>query len=397
LIEAKNTHLTHLEDAILEDGAAGVTFALNVLREFGRTLNGGTVSRALNVSVKWDGAPAIIFGQDPADGQFFVATKGAFAKTPKLAKSHSDIDGYWSGGLAEKMHTAFSVLGAAKPRGVLQGDALYSRGDLSSQTIDGVTYITFRPNTITYAVDVNSDLGRRIASSQFGIVVHTMYTGRGTLAQYNASPITPGAFSTMRSGSDVVILDAGFDDLSGTVTFTAQEQGDFTLAFSEAQSWSRLDGRVFKVLSTEPLHAYLQQFINSQIRQNMVYAPEQAFMAFQIFLAELEDAELAARKTDKGKDAVRARFGDMLTNMRNVQKGVVNWFALHSAIARAKNIIVRKLSQASNIASFVATPTGYRVTGPEGFVAVAHSGKAIKLVDRLEFSRLNFAMPKDWK
>jgi hypothetical protein len=397
LSEAKNTHLTHLEDVILDDGPSGVTFALTILREFGRILNGGTVSRALNVSVKWDGAPAIIFGQDPEDGKFFVATKGAFAKTPKLAKSHADIDGYWSGGLAETMHLAFNTLGASKPKGVFQGDALYTRSSIAVQTIDGVTYLTFRPNTITYAVDQNSDLGRRIAASQFGIVVHTMYTGRGTLAQYNAGPITPGAFSTMRPGSDVVILDAKFDDLSGTVTFTAQEQADFDLAFDEAAAWGRLDKRVYATILSEPLHAYLQQFINAQVRQNKSLAPEQAVAAFQVYLAELEDKELAIKKSDKGKEATRAKFGDVLTQIRSIRTGLVNWFALHSAIARCKNVVVRKLGQASKVASFVSTPTGYSVTGPEGFVAVAHSGKAIKLVDRLEFSRLNFTVPKEWK
>lgn len=397
LTEAKNTHLTHLEDAILDDGPAGVTFALTILREFGRILNGGTVSRALNVSVKWDGAPAIIFGQDPVDGKFFVATKGAFNKTPKLAKSHADINAFWSGGLADTMSLAFDTLGAANPKGVFQGDALYTRSSIAVQSIDGVSYLTFRPNTITYAVDVNSDLGRRIAASEFGVVVHTVYTGRGSLANYSASPVTSAAFSTIRPRGDVVVLDAKFDDLSGSVTFTTQEQTDFELAFEEAQSWARLDPRVYDVLLAEPLHAYLQQFINDQVRQNKSHTPEQAVHAFTVFLAQVEDKELTARKSPRGKEGVRQRFGAMLSTMRSVQRGLVNWFALHSAITRAKNIVVRKLGQASRVASFVSTPTGYSVTGPEGFVAVAHSGKAIKLVDRLEFSRLNFTVPKEWK
>ena len=397
LTEAKNTHLTHLEDVILDDGPTGVTFALTVLREFGRILNGGSISRSMNVSVKWDGAPAIIFGKDPEDGRFFVATKGAFAKQPKLAKSHADIDAFFQGGLAEKMHLAFDTLGRAGVKGVFQGDCLYSRSTISVQTIDGVTYYAFRPNTITYAVDANSDLGARIAASEFGLVVHTQYTGRGTLAAYSASPVTPQAFSTIRAGSDVVVMDAKFDDLSGTITFTAQESADFELAYEEAASWSRLDSRVYDVILSEPLHGYLQQFINSQIRQNKTYAPEAAFQAFAVFLAEIEDRELASKKTEKGKESVRARFGEMLADMRAIGKSMVNWFALHSAIQRAKTIIVRKLGQASRVASFVSTPTGYKVTGPEGFVAVAHSGKAIKLVDRLEFSRLNFTVPKEWK
>lgn len=392
----KNTHLTHLEDVLLDDGPSGVTFALTVLREFGRILNGGTVSRSLNVSVKWDGAPAVIFGQDPSDGQFFVATKGAFNKTPKLAKSHADVDNYWSGSLAEVMHLAFDTLRAAKPKGVFQGDALYTRSTLKAQAIDGRTHLTFQPNTIMYAVDQDSDLGRRIMASKFGIVVHTMYTGTGTLANYSASPISPAAFASMKPGSEVVVLDAAFDDLSGTVTFTAQEQADFALALSEAESWARLDGRVFATILQEPLHAYLQQFINAQVRQNKSINPEQVVTEFQVYLAQLESKELAGKKSDAGQQKVKDKFGDVLTQVRNNRKGLINWFTLHNAVARAKNIVVRKLGQASKVASFVATPTGYAVTGPEGFVAVARNGKAIKLVDRLEFSRLNFTVPKQW-
>jgi hypothetical protein len=154
---------------------------------------------------------------------------------------------------------------------------------------------------------------------------------------------------------------------------------------------------VYAAILQDPLHAYLQQFINAHVRQNKSVAPEQQVSAFQVFLAELEDKELATKKSDKGKESTRAKFGDVLATVRSIQKGLTNWFALHAAIARAKNVVVRKLGQASKVASFVSTPTGYSVTGPEGFVAVAHSGKAIKLVDRLEFSRLNFTVPKEWK
>jgi hypothetical protein len=392
----KLTHLTHLEDVVLDDGPAGVTFALTILREFGRILNGGSVSRALNVSVKWDGAPAIVFGTDPEDGKFFVATKGAFNKTPKLAKSHKDIDAFWSGGLADKMHVAFDALKTAGPKGVFQGDSLYSRDEIAVQTIDGVMYLTFRPNTITYAVDQNSDLGARIAASEFGIVVHTMYTGKGTLADYHASPVSSSAFSSLRPGRDAVILDASFDDLSGSVTFTAQEQNDFDLAFSEAQDLASINPRVYDALLTEPLHAYLQQFINAQVRQNKSLRPKQLVKEFNLFLIGLRDDELAKRKTEMGKQVVRGNFERLLDIFGDIDRELVNWFALHAAIARTKNIVVRKLGQASKVSSFVQTPTGFKVTGPEGFVAVSHSGKAIKLVDRLEFSRLNFTVPKAW-
>ena len=397
MTEAKLTHLTHLEDAVLDDGPAGVTFALTILREFGRILNGGTVSRSLDVHTKWDGAPSLIFGVDPEDGKFFVSTKGAFAKTPKLAKSHKEIDGYWSGGPGPLLHVAFDLLGAATPRGIFQGDAIFTKSSVTVETIDGVTYYVFRPNTITYAVDVNSTLGNKIAAADFGIVLHTMYVGKGSLAAMSAKPITPAAFSTLRNISGLLVIDNTFDDLSGSITFTQGEYADYQLAFEEAQEYASLGTKFYDVILASPLHDYLQQFINAQVRQNKATAPAQSVNDLLIFLQDTMDKEIAGKKSPAGQAGVRSKFQGLIGDVRGIRKALIQWFSLHQAIARTKNIVIRKLNQASKVATFVATPNGYKVTGPEGYVACGHDGRMIKLVDRLEFSRLNFTVPKVWK
>ena len=71
--------------------------------------------------------------------------------------------------------------------------------------------------------------------------------------------------------------------------------------------------------------------------------------------------------------------------------------ATYITLQTAKAMILRKLVRAENIGTFLKTPNGYKVTAPEGFVAIDHIGKALKLVDRLEFSRANFsANDKSW-
>ena len=65
-------------------------------------------------------------------------------------------------------------------------------------------------------------------------------------------------------------------------------------------------------------------------------------------------------------------------------------------IQNAKNFLVGKLSEIQSIGHFLRTPNGYKVTAPEGFVAVDRAAGAVKLVDRLEFSRANFTAEKDW-
>ena len=70
--------------------------------------------------------------------------------------------------------------------------------------------------------------------------------------------------------------------------------------------------------------------------------------------------------------------------------------ASYITLQTAKTIIVRKLERAENIGTFIRTQNGYRVTAPEGYVAIDHIGKALKLVDRLEFSKANFTVDKNW-
>ena len=86
--EQKNTHMTHIEDKVLYGGVDGTRQAILALRSL-RDMLGGVKDG--NVSVKWDGAPAIFAGTDPRDGKFFVAKKGIFNVSPKVYKTNSDI------------------------------------------------------------------------------------------------------------------------------------------------------------------------------------------------------------------------------------------------------------------------------------------------------------------
>jgi len=169
LTEQKNTHMEHIEDMIFNDGVDGARLAINSLRNLRDMLAGKSDSK-VNATVKWDGAPAIFAGIDPADGQFFVAKKGLFNVNPKLYKTQSDIDKDLSGELAAKFTVAlreFAKLGIKK--GVYQGDLLFTSGDLSVVTIDGEKHYSFQPNTIVYTVPVRSSLGAQLAKAKIGI------------------------------------------------------------------------------------------------------------------------------------------------------------------------------------------------------------------------------------
>ena len=89
--EQKNTHMMHLEDQVIYGGVKGARDAILALRSL-RDMLAGNTNKSVDVTVKWDGAPAVFAGKDPTDGQFFVAKKGVFNKNPKVYKSHADID-----------------------------------------------------------------------------------------------------------------------------------------------------------------------------------------------------------------------------------------------------------------------------------------------------------------
>ena len=396
----KLMHLTHLEDLMLDEGLAGMRRAIEVLREFRNMLIGGGVSKAMHVTTKWDGAPSVVFGPDPADGKFFVATKSAFSKAPKLMKSHADVtDTYGSEGVAQVLHDCLSELALLHPTHVLQGDLLFSGGrGVKSQSIDGTNYLTFRPNTILYAVGATSVLGQHISRAALGIVIHTMYAGAGTLEHLHATPITPAVFSALKKTNRVVTLDAAYDDVSGNATFTTDEDAEFSLLLSRIGTLAqRIPALIYTTLMTEPLHAIVNMFLNQQVRGGHAHASKQTLDALSLFLSARQDKEMSSRSSAAGKEKVRQTFTVMLDAVRTNQQAFAEWFELHTAITDAKLLVIRKLAQASRVQTFIPTADGFRVTGPEGFVAVSHAGKMVKLVDRLEFSRANFLAPKEWQ
>lgn len=397
---SKVRFLTHLEDLLIENGAEGATFALELLKQFGSMFEDGGVPEGVNLTVKWDGAPAVVFGPDPDDGEFFVATKSAFNKKPKLMKTHKAIDAeYGDKSVAPYLHLCLDYLKELRPPIILQGELIFVDNEVVERDINGKRFLTFKPNTIMYAVDKMSELGKRIAFAKLGIVLHTMYMGKGRdISAYSASPIRPTVFSSLKPSNDVVTVDATYDDVSGTATFTREEQDDFELALQRIESmikgWNDTDSQdVLHFMSNKPMSALIKTFINVQVRKN---STKRGYLPLIEWLDEVCNSEYEQRSTPKGKQKVLDDYAVLVTFISNHKNAVNGWFQLHTAIANAKNLVIHKLGEVSKVQSFIPQEDGsFKVTGPEGFVATSHDGRMVKLVDRLEFSRANFAVHQD--
>jgi hypothetical protein len=394
--EAKNLHLEHLEDNVLNVGVSGARESIEFLRSLRNMLAGHTGSK-VNVTTKWDGAPAIFAGTNPENGKFFVGTKSVFAKNAKLNYTDDDIDeNHPGGGLNEKLKLALAFLPKLGIRGILQGDMMFSKGDIKTETIEGEEYITFQPNTIVYAVPANSKLAKTMLAAQVGVVFHTSYSGK-TLETMKASfNIDIGHLSTTK---DVWFRDASFTDASGSATFTAEETAEITSILSNA-------GRVFqsipaltlnRIAASETYLTQIKTFNNTKVREGKKIADTRVHTQELINYVEakLNKEILAAKKEDTKQKRIKEK-NEVMRFYRSNAIQLKQIFDLMNLIVDAKLMIIRKLETIKSIGTFVRTDDGFKITAPEGFVAVDHVGKALKLVDRLEFSHKNFTAQKAW-
>ena len=392
----RNTHLEHLEDDIINRGSKGGENALNFLRSV-RNMLAGSSSKKVNMTVKWDGAPAIICGINPENGKFFVGTKSVFNKNAKVNYTNADIRKNHSGELASKLSIALKELSRLGIKGVLQGDFLFSQSDLKKINLDGDDMISFTPNTITYAVPVNSSIGRQISRARMGIVFHTKYTGK-TLDSMTAG------FGTVRGrATNVFLASAGYRDVSGSAKLTRSELAQFNAKLRMAEgSLSKAAPLLDKMSETSAdglgVGFRLKTFFNHYIRNTQGHMAKVRNLVdmFREYYINIVQAEIDAKKTEKGKQ----KYKDILaTNTKFIDRNknaLVMAIASHVTLQNAKNFLINKMSEIQSVGHFLRTSTGYRVTSPEGYVAVDKVAGAVKLVDRLEFSRANFTMPKGW-
>ena len=394
----KNLHLEHLEDQIIDKGAEGGKQAVAFLKSIRNMLDGNSRT-SVNVTVKWDGAPAVFCGHNPENNKFFVGTKSVFNKNPKINYSISDIKRNHSGGVVDKLVASFNELKRVfKPGIILQGDLLFTKSDLRSAVIDGQRMISFTPNTITYAVPEDSKLGKQISKSSIGIVFHTSYTGN-KMSELSAN----FGYSMTGSTGRVFMASAKFTDTSGSSNFNTSELASFDNIIKMAEGSLSKGNAVLNMLqdrATDPLSvAYrLKVFFNYYIRNHTGDGYDKVKTLVTMFEDYFENSlqgEVDKRKTPAGQKKFKQAREEGKKFIKDNKTALYFAIASHMSLQRAKIFLLQKMNQIQTIGSFIRTPDGFRVTAPEGFVALSSKG-AVTLVDRLENSKANFTIAKDW-
>lgn len=394
----KNVHLEHLEDEVLNGGVNGTRSAINFLQALRDMLAGHATSK-INVTTKWDGAPAIFAGINPENGQFFVGTKSVFNKDAKLNYTNADIDkNHPAEGLNRKLKYALRYLPKLGIQGILQGDMMFTKGDIEVKEIDGEEYAIFQPNTIVYAVPTDTKLARMMMDAQIGVVFHTSYTGK-SMADMKASFNID--IRNLKPTKDVWFRDASFVDASGTATFTQEETTQITaLLASIGRQFREINSLVMnRVATNETIKVQIKTFNNTKVRQGEAIRDTAKHTRELIVWVEdkLNKEVLAAKKAETKKKRI-AEKNEIMRFYRMNAGELTKMFNLQNDIVQAKNMVIKKLQQIRQVTgTFVRTDDGYKVTNPEGFVAVDRlKGNAVKLVDRLEFSHQNFNVSKNW-
>ena len=389
ITEQKNTHMTHIEDKVLYGGVKGTREAILALRAMRDMVKG---EHDGNVSLKWDGAPAIFAGTDPSDGRFFVAKKGIFNKSPKVYKSDADVDADTSGDLADKLKLALKHLPELGIKGVIQGDFLYGPGDIKKSKIKGSKYVTFHPNTIVYAVPAGTPMAKEISKAKIGIVWHTTYKGtefENMKASYGVD------VSKMNKSSNVWSQDAMLRDMT-KYTMSKKDTEEVNAHLSKAgKIFNKISGSTLRTLEKNELLAqHIETFNNTYVRKGEIVGNTRVHTSKLIsWINDKYKKEIDKRSTEKGKAAQQKKLDDLLSFFSpNNKKSLEMMFELQKVIVLAKLKIINILNKLNNVETFLKTKRGYRTTGQEGYVAIDKlGGDAVKIVDRMEFSFANFS------
>ena len=398
----KNLHLEHLEDEIINYGVDGGRAALNFLRSL-RDMMAGASRSSVNMTVKWDGAPAIFAGIDPDDGKFFVAKKSVFNVSPKLYKTEAEIDADLSGALNSKFKVALKEFSKLGIKGVLQGDLMFT-DDVEASTIDGNGYLTFQPNTIVYAIPDNSELAKIIKKAKVGIVWHTTYTGdtlQGMKASFGAN------IAGLKKPSSIWMDDATYKDTSGRATFTAAETEKVTAVLSQVGTTFRKihAGQLNSFLKLQQsmtgglVGASLKTYNNSKVRAGETISNPKAHALGYIRWVEMSvQKQIDKAKSPAGKQKYENIQKEYVREVKKYTNNLIQVITFQNLLVDAKMQIVQKLNSVKGLTdTFIKTKNGFKVTNPEGFVAIDRvSGGAVKLVDRMEFSYNNFTAIKAW-
>ena len=394
-------HLEHLEDEMLNYGVEGCKASVGFLQEL-RKMLGCDNSRGF-MQTKWDGIPAVVCGIDPRTEEFFIGTKSDFNKDePKIAASENGIDMYYGHqpDLAEKLKICFKYLSKMEIKGVIQGDFLAAKSDIKTETVHGERLYTFGNQALTYGIPIDHPIALKIKSAEMVIVFHTHYKG-DNVPTMNARA---GTGETLKEIKEVALINN--DTPMHKVGLDHQEEVKFDKHVSDIEKMCKTCGDFLDELVTKKgttgdekwhIASYVKQFFNAEIKAaRSVSNIDKSFEGLYNFYYDKTKAMLSKLKTTNTKVAKASLVHSSLNYLEDNKLKFKAMLGLYKELQTVKQMVIDKLDHLEKFRTFARTENGYKVTGPEGYV-LHKDGDMVKLVNRLEFSYINFTLAKSWR
>ena len=200
--------------------------------------------------------------------------------------------------------------------------------------------------------------------------------------------------------------DATYKDVSGKATFTAKETADITAELSIAgKTFQKINSSMLtKFLNLQDsftgamVSAGLKTYNNTKVRAGKpISNPKAHAKGYVKYVGDKYNDKVKDSKSKAGKDKYKNLQKEYTREVNKHVKNLTEIITFQNAIVKAKMLIVKKLNSVKSIGTFIRTSNGFKVSNPEGYVAIDRvSGNAVKLVDRMEFSFNNFTAIKAW-
>ena len=396
-----NKHMTHAEDLVMLGGKEGLEWVVNMFKELYEKLKSDTEEDKIRLSVKFDGAPSVfVWSKFPGLEKTGLAIKGLFAKDRKIMYNDKNIDHFYNQqpDLAKKLKLMLHYLPTLgiPDNQIWQGDFLYDKDTLVKEK----RYYSFHPNTIVYKVPIDSEIGKKIANTDIGIVWHTRYTGT-SLDNINAKYNTK--VSELKENPKVFMTDPYIASLAGYVTLTEEEKHEFEETIYEIEGLAKnlyKNSKYNNIIKDKEFTDLFSIFQNSLIRENIKVKNAEDFLnKFIEFIDKRFKKEIFLKKTEKSQEALRQKQQEIIGKIE-INRGTLQaTLSLILAITELKNMFIRKLNNINQFETYLETNSGrFLSTGEEGFAISDMHGNVVKLVDRYEFSFANFSprIVKGW-
>ena len=380
----RNTTILHAEDLLL-DGKEGMDDIFSFFTELQKVFS-GKETKKIRTSLKWDGSPSIVCGIHPENNKFFIGTKSVFNKTPIINYNLKDIKNNHKNNrdLVKILSNLLVELPKMNINGVYQGDLLYWPSLVKKRLVNGTSYLTFKPNSITYSVDSGGELADNIRKSKFGIVFHTKYNGKrfsSLVPSYNPD------ISSFSKNKNIWVIDSSYNNIS---FLTDKEKTYISNKLKDIKK--EKNNQFLDILSDTPnIKNYLTLYFNYCVREGNKSPNLNSFMNWLIYRIEDEKSKLKSSKGKEGRDEKRNLLFSFMNDHKDDFK---KFFETRIIFSKIKNIFIRKIKNIKDVDTFFDINGKFKKTKPEGLVIVNDKNRVVKLIDRSEFSKNNFTISR---